>query len=894
MAAETPTKPQQVSTTAAAAAADTSYDMAKKPVPTKKVSAMAAMAATDPHMTAEGRQGSTVATLSQTRPDVASTVATMASDVTNKSADSSEVPAKPVVVERSYVDLLPGHLKRVSTNAPKKTSQGVTNSWSNLSAKKPTDQSSPAKSFSSAAFQQPSAATPVSAAASSRPSQDGSKLSCNPSATKLISQRSLGSSTAAAAATLRQSIAVPVASASSGRPSQDNTNSCSSHSEQKPINQSSNSTARKAINQADDISTPSGKLPACSAKSAASAEKTAGAEALLERSYADMMRNHFRTASLPKVPTQDASKTLANPSAANATNQSSPANRAPAQRDHSTACSKKAAVSDENTAGTTVKSPRHGVNSINDDVKIAASAGLRGTTAAGKNTTAVVRGSAAPVKAALAPVKGPTAGPRVSGKGPMADGKGSTAAVSKATAPVRGAVLPVRGTIAAVKAVGVPSKLTVAPVKNAPAAVKGAKAAAPKKALNKSAVATAAAAAASAALSGSSSTATLSPSATTFRSNSSEEFRSASSDMAELTPFSSPSQASSGSSYTTARSQTSSSGQARRHRHQNGPVRCFTDSSTADSTAAHRRTQASQPPLRPQTGNVEPVRGAEHNPMSNIHSTAGPAVNKQACRPQIRSQTGTVEPIHIARAEHVPVSKVRPPRAESTAPYQASKSQLGPQPGNVEPRQSAKAEHVPVSMQPRAELTANRQAGRPYSRPRTGNAKPRQVPKAERVHVPSLHPIAESAVNRQASKPQISSQTGSAEPMHTAVAERDPMSVVRSRSDSTTYQLASRPQTGSAQPRQIASAECDPMANVHPTADDTASEQPLSSSRQSHSLDETLECALQELLLTADRPDFLLSIQVASAGISYLVLVAFFIQNTFLLLSSNCSDCLLC
>ena len=389
-------------------------------------------------------------------------------------------------------------------------------------------------------------------------------------------------------------------------------------------------------------------------------------------------------------------------------------------------------------------------------------------TAPGNISTAVAieaapssKSSTASGRAAKAPIKVLTVV-----KGAKAPAKDTTAVVVGATAPVKGAAAPVKGATAPVKGVTAPVKGATAPYKGATAPVKGAnlkdargarerntQASALNIASSSSATPTAASTDVPAAKTSSTSPNLPDPNARAFHrlsSDSSDEFHSASSDAVELSssrlsPHSSPSQASTGS-YTTARSQTSSTDQASNNHSQ---LACMTSAAAAPaavSSSTQGVKQASMAPMQ------VPVPPAEQRHNANAERGQVSQVSQHSSRPPVRSQTSSR-----------PLDRVRLVTAE--------------------PGHDAQAEH-------QSRNQGCKQTSRPYMSPQTENIKPLKDVPAECDFMSSTHPGLGSGVDPN----EPSAQAGLDE--------------------------------------------------------------------QVHSLDDTLSNALQELLLTEDRQDFALSIQV--------------------------------
>ena len=162
------------------------------------------------------------------------------------------------------------------------------------------------------------------------------------------------------------------------------------------------------------------------------------------------------------------------------------------------------------------------------------------------------------------------------------------------------------------------------------------------------------------------------------------------------------------------------------------------------------------------------------------------------------------------------------------------------QTAHVEPEQPAQAERH-YKPQRVHQIKAPSQASH------LANAEPRQYAQAERDH---------------ASRPLDRVPSVTAEPGHDAHADHQS----RIQGCKQTSRPYISPQTETAKPIQDVPAECDSMSHMHPglgsgvdpndPSDQAGLEEPV------HSLDDALSNALQELLLTKDRQEFALSIQV--------------------------------
>ena len=421
---------------------------------------------------------------------------------------------------------------------------------------------------------------------------------------------------------------------------------------------------------------------------------------------------------------------------------------------------------------------------------------VKGAKAPAKDTTAVVVGATAPVKGAAAPVKGATA--------PV---KGVTAPVKVATAPVKGVTAPVKGATA-------PYKGATAPVKGANlkdargARERNTQASALDIASSSSATPTAASTDVPAAKTSSTSPNLPDPNARAFHrlsSDSSDEFHSASSDAVELSssrlsPHSSPSQASTGSSYTTARSQTSSTDQASNHHSQ---LACMTSAAAAPAAVSSSTQGVKQSSMAPMK---VPVPHAEQRHNANAKRDQVSQVGQHSSRPPVRSQTVHVEPEQPAQAER----QCMPQGGHQiNAPSQVSHL------ASAEPRQYAQAERDPMSQR-------GQHASRPLDRVRSVTAEPGHDAQAEHQTRPQGC--------KHTSTPCISPQTENIKPIKDAPAESDSMSSMH--------------------------------PGVESGVDPSEPSVQAGLDEQVHSLDDTLSNALQELLLTEDRQDFAQSIQV--------------------------------
>ncbi len=404
----------------------------------------------------------------------------------------------------------------------------------------------------------------------------------------------------------------------------------------------------------------------------------------------------------------------------------------------------------------------------------AAKAPAKDTTSGVVSTTAPIKGATAPIKGATAPIKGATAPI----KGATAPDKGATAPIKSSTAPVKGVTLKdargARGRNTQASALNIASTSSATPANaftHAPAA-------------------------------NTSSTSLNLPEPNArplYRSDSSDDFHSTSSDAVELrssrlSPHSSPSQAST-SSYTTARSHTSSNDQAsNNHSH----LACVTSAAAAPaavSSSSQGVKQASMAPVQ------VPLPPAEQRHNANAERGQVSQVGQHSSQPPVRLRTAHVEPEQPAQAErHYKPQRVHQYQPSSQASHLAS----------AEPRQYAQAERDHVS--------------RPLDRVQLVTAEPGHDAQAEYQSRPQGC--------KQSSRPYIS------------------------------------PQTDNIKPLKDAPAMCDSMSSMHPglgsgvdpndPSDQAGLEEPL------HSLHDALSNALQELLLTEDRQDFGMSIQVGS------------------------------
>ena len=286
-----------------------------------------------------------------------------------------------------------------------------------------------------------------------------------------------------------------------------------------------------------------------------------------------------------------------------------------------------------------------------------------------------------------------------------------------------------------------------------------------------------------------------------YGSDSSDDLQSASSDAAELrssrlSPYSSPSQASTGSSYTTARSQTSSNSQASNHHSQLAGMTSAAAAPAAVSSSSQGVKQASMARMQ------VPLPAAEQRHNANAERGQVSQVGQHSSRPPVRSQSAHVEPEQPAQAER----RYRPQRVHQYQP----------------PSQAC---HL-------------------------ASAEPRHYAQAERDH---------------ASRPLDRVRLVTAEPGHDAQAEHQS----RTQGCKPTSRPYISPQTVNIKPLKDIPAECDFMSSTHPglgsgvapndPSDQAGLEEPV------HSLDDALSNALQELLLTQDRQDFALSIQVGGS-----------------------------
>ena len=283
----------------------------------------------------------------------------------------------------------------------------------------------------------------------------------------------------------------------------------------------------------------------------------------------------------------------------------------------------------------------------------------------------------------------------------------------------------------------------------------------------------------------------------TSSSDSSDEFHSASSDAAELrssrlSPYSSPSQASTGSSYTTARSQTSKNSQAINHHSQLAGMTSAAAAPAVVSSSSQGFKQASMACTQ------VPVPLAEQRHNANAERGQVSQVGQHSSRPPIRSQTAQVEPEQPQAERHYKPQRVHQYQHPSQALHLAS------------------AEH-------------------------------RQYAQAERDH---------------GSRPLDRVRSVTAEPGHDAQAEHQS----RTQGCKSTSRPYISPQTVNIEPLKDVPAECDSMPRMHPglgsgvDPSDPSNQAGLEESV--HSLDDALSNALQELLLTEDRQDFVLSVQV--------------------------------
>ena len=138
------------------------------------------------------------------------------------------------------------------------------------------------------------------------------------------------------------------------------------------------------------------------------------------------------------------------------------------------------------------------------------------------------------------------------------------------------------------------------------------------------------------------------------------------------------------------------------------------------------------------------------------------------------------------------------------------------------------------------------------------------VPPAEQRHNANAERGQVSQVGQHSSRPPVRFQTTHVEPEQPAQAERQ----TRSQGCKQTSRPYFSPQTENFKLLKDVPAECDPLSSMHPGVESGVD--PSVPSAQAgldepvHSLDDTLSNALQELLLTEDRQDFALSIQVGS------------------------------
>ena len=438
--------------------------------------------------------------------------------------------------------------------------------------------------------------------------------------------------------------------------------------------------------------------------------------------------------------------------------------------------------------------------------------------ASSKSATASGRAAKAPTKDTTSGVVSPTAsvnGATAPVKGATTLIKGATAPVKRATAPIKGATAPIKGATAPVKGATAPIKGATAPIKDATAPIKGAtlkdargarerntQASALNIASTSSGTPANAFTDAPAADTSSTSVNLPDPNARPFYgSDSSDDFQSASSDAAELrssrlSPYSSPSQASTGSSYTTARSQTSSNSQASNHHSQLAGMTSAAAAPAAVSSSSQGVKQASMARMQ------VPLPAAEQRHNANAERGQVTQVGQHSSRPPVRSQSAHVEPEQPAQAER----RYRPQRVHQYQP----------------PSQAC---HL-------------------------ASAEPRHYAQAERDH---------------ASRPLDRVRLVTAEPGHDAQAEHQS----RTQGCKPTSRPYISPQTVNIKPLKDIPAECDFMSSTHPglgsgvelndPSDQAGLEEPV------HSLDDALSNALQELLLTQDRQDFALSIQVGGS-----------------------------
>ncbi|DBA83241.1 TPA: hypothetical protein ACH3X2_006750 [Trebouxia sp. C0005] len=202
----------------------------------------------------------------------------------------------------------------------------------------------------------------------------------------------------------------------------------------------------------------------------------------------------------------------------------------------------------------------------------------------------------------------------------------------------------------------------------------------------------------------------------------SDEYHSASSDAVELrssrlSPHSSPSQAST-DSYTTARSQTSSTDQASNN---NSKSACTTGAAAAQVAVSSSTQGVKQASMALEQ---VPVPPAEQRHNANAERGQVSQVCQHGSLPPVRSQTAHVEPEQPTQAErqYMP-QRIHQIKASSQASHLAS----------AEPRQYAQAEHHPSPQD-------CMQTSRPYISPQTDNLKPLQDVPAECDSMSSMHP----------------------------------------------------------------------------------------------------------------------------------------------------------
>ena len=232
----------------------------------------------------------------------------------------------------------------------------------------------------------------------------------------------------------------------------------------------------------------------------------------------------------------------------------------------------------------------------------------------------------------------------------------------------------------------------------------------------------------------------------------------------------------------------------------------------------------------------------EGQQMGKLAKTVKPETQQFSKETLTTSNSASTEHGQYAHAEH---------GLQMFSSIQAAQAPVRLHPANAELGPRPQAEHETRS-------AGSNQAATPLTRCQPQTDEPRQSTHDRRESVPW------AGLHANASRPPHRPHVLTAEPRQSAKAEHENTL----QGNAHPCQACTRPQVSDMELEHDLNAEPDSMSHVHPRgADegDTNPNEPSIQAEQVHSLQDTLDIALQELLLTEDRGDFRQSIQVLPA-----------------------------